>query len=881
MRKGKKIAIISGSSATGVLLIAAVLYAFVFTNIGTWFLSTFQKDTPQQVAAYSSASGTTEAIEEEGNVLLKNTDNLLPLKSGKKINAFGIRSVQLVYNGGGSSASNVEGCTRLEEAMKKGGFELNPDLLNLNYNYYKDGKVSIKSTAEIKNGSASEFVEHTKVSNLTIPEVPASAYSNTSLYDDGKTIMDHAVAYSDVAMVFISRGAAELYDFTPKELRLSDDEKGMIDSVCSKFSNVILVVNTANQFELGFLDDHPQIKSVLWIGYPGQDGMTAFAKIINGTVNPSGHLVDTWARDNSSAPAVNNYDSYAYKNLASGQKAYFINYAEGIYVGYRYYETRYATDPKYDYNKEVVFPFGYGLSYTKFEQRITDMKVNKDAGTVEVRVGVMNTGDVAGKDAIEIYYTPPYNASSGIEKSSVNLVAFKKTNIIEPKKTEYYTLTFDIQDMASYDYAGKGCYVLEKGSYKIDLMSDAHNLIDSKTWDLSDTIVYDSSNKRSTDKQTAVNQFENANGFKDYLSRSTWDQKSRAFTGPQASDYTAPQDVLNALTYVAPTDESLGLTKAPITGVNAGLKLSDMKSVAYEDSKWDTFVQQLSVDQLTTLVSTGAWKSAAIKDFGIPSINMPDGATGLFSTMYSGAVMGTKASGVTYPIPAVLASTWNVDLASLMGQSVAIEAKAMNYYGWYAPAMNIHRTALNARNFEYYSEDGLISGKMAAGVIKKVTDGGVICFIKHFAMNERESNDRDNMFTWSNEQAIREIYLKPFEIAVKEGAPLGVMSAFDYIGPTWCGGNEALLTQVLRNEWGFKGTVITDAAVYGYMYPVEAIHAGNDLMLDVMKVYTGKGKKDELVSAVNDSKSKFGTIAAMQKSAKNILYSISRTGAVQ
>lgn len=906
MSKGKKIGLIVGG--IGVALIAIVLiYGFVITKSGYWLLAKFTPDSEEQQLSFTSASDSVRTIADEGFVLMQNNDNLLPLTTSAeaktKLNVFGMRAISLVYNAGGSSASNVEKCIKLEDALQgeHGNFELNPDLLNLNYNFYKTGKVSIEKTEAPVNKSASEFIED--ATNKILPEVPGAAYADKTLYSDGKTIIDHAYDYSDIAMVVVGRGGGEMVDFNVAELQLLAEERAMLDAICAKFDKVILLVNSANALEMDFLADYPAIKSVLWIGYPGQSGIESMARILNGTVNPSGHLADTWLKDNLASPAARNYlplaadgtwdktDAFHYNNapaefdyrVQGDTIGHFVQYSEGIFVGYKYFETRNDTDSTYDYDADVAFPFGHGLSYTTFEKNI--MAMNVADGTVTLRVEVKNTGDRAGKDVLQIYYNPPYTGA--IEKSTVNLVAFKKTNEIAPGATEHYTIEFPLEDMASYDSAVNRSYVLEKGTYEISLRDDSHTVVDTEEYQLDSDIIYNDEHdgKRSTDLVTATNLFDDVAGVGDYLTR-TWDAEARAFTGPKPEDYTAGKNVLDALTWTVPTDAELGLTQAdmPVFGQTLAtpLRLKDMVTVPKGDAKWDEFVSQLTLQEMTDLAGNGAWQINAIERLGVPRTLTPDGSTTVTASMYAGAIMGEDGCGVTYPSPVVTTSAWDPEIAFLMGTSASNEARALGYNGWYAPAMNIHRTPFNGRNFEYYSEDGVLSASSAGNIVKAATENGIMCFMKHFAINDRETSCRSQLFTWADEQAMREIYLRPFEAAVKVGGTLGAMSSFNYLGTTWAGGNSALLRDLLRTEWGFEGAVITDANLYGYMNPVQMIYNGGDLSLDVIAAWAGGiGHGTNIMAAAKDPATTIGATKNVYEAAKNTLYAVSRTWTVE
>lgn len=905
--KGKKTAIVV-CAVIAALIAAILLYGFVFTKTGYWLVAKLTPDTKEMKLTFSSATDTTRMIGDEAIVLMQNNDNLLPLTTSKEnpqgINIFGMRGIQLVYNAGGSAASDVSYCTKLADALTgdQGNFAVNDELLYLYYNYFKNGKTSISKTAAPSNISDSNIIE-TGYNNLILPELPVEALTNTKLYSDRRTVLEHAKDFSDVALVVLGRGAGELFDYTPDQLQLQPDEKALLDAVCGSFDKVILVLNSANALELDFINDYPSIKSVLWMGYPGQDGVTSLVRVLNGTVNPSGHLVDTWLKNNLASPAAMHYferqpdgsyglhtetsaspnsrDSYHYQGAPDGQ-GFFAQYGEGIYVGYKYFETRHDTDPSYNYDADVMYPFGHGLSYTTFNKRILAM--NEDDGVITVRVEVKNTGDTAGKDTIQIYYAPPYTGA--IEKSSVNLVAFHKTNLIQPGDTEVYSLSIKTEDMASYDDKVNKSYVLEKGEYEIMLRENAHTQIDSEVWKLDHDVIYNDAHdgKRESDLQVATNRFDEAlAGYDDFLTRS-WDPTSRAFAGPKEEDFIPTEKILDIINngYYVPTDAELGLTQADMPAVGVTLDktimLSDMVGVDYDDPKWDEFVSQMTMEEMCNLSGNAGYHIEELTRLGIPRTYSPDGPAGIGTSIYSGPAMGYEGNGVTYPCAMALASTWNEELAHLMGTSVGEEARSIGFTGWYAPAMNTHRTPFNGRNFEYYSEDGVLAGCIAKNVVRGVTDKGVACFIKHFAVNDRESNDRYQLFTWCSEQAMREIYLKPFEMAVKEGGSIGVMSAFNYIGTDWCGASYGLLTEVLRNEWGFRGAVVSDAALYGYMKPTPGLYAGQDMSLDMLRSMLGvPGHAGTLEEDAKDTTRQIGFTQNLHQACKNICYTVAQT----
>lgn len=866
-----------GMGWIGAVLLGAILGGlsyFLFVVLKVWRLFG-QRESAEEAAAHRAAAETAREIARGGIVLLQNNENLLPLPKGSKLNLVGLRCVQMNYNGGGSAASDESKCTTLESGLRQAGFELNRDLLNLSYNYLKNGKTSIATPGKnykVKQGSAqkggAEFAA--KPGAPVKPEISAETLKNTGLYADGRTVLEHARDYSDAALVVLSRGGGEGYDFDPADLRLIESERKLLEETCRVFDKVILVLNTANTVEMGWLKDYPQIKAVLWLGFPGTSGNLALGDILCGEVNPSGHLPDTWAANNLSAPAANNFcqmqedgswskQSFHYAN-APEKQGYFIHYSEGIYVGYRYYETRAAVDPAYDYQDQVVWPFGYGLSYTAFEQKILGLT---DAGDhLRLAVSVTNVGGRAGRCAVQCYATAPYTGKT--EKSAVQLAGFCKTALLQPGEKAAHTLEIPKAHLASFD-AKRGAWVLEAGSYVLSLRSDAHTMLDRTNWDVPEEIVFAGTQALFADADT------------DSLTR-RFDPNHRAFTGPTEKDFIADADVLAALDFHVPTDAELGLETMPAMGKAAGLKLADMKDIPKADPQWDAFVQQLTLGELCDLCGNGAWQTREIPRLGIPGTKAPDGSTSMAATIFSAMVLGTNKAGITWPCPSVLAANFDENMAARMGDALGAEGNAMGYQGWYAPSMNCHRTAFNSRNFEYYSEEPLLAGKMAANVVKTLQQHRIVPYIKHFALNERETNTRDRLFTWCSEQAMREIYLRPFEIAVREGGSLGVMSSFNYIGHTWAGGNKALLTDLLRNEWGFEGAVVTDACLYPYMDVSQMVYAGGDLSLDTLGGFTGgNGKRKTLLAYAQVPERQISMALWMQSSAKDILYMVCKT----
>ena len=537
----------------------------------------------------------------------------------------------------------------------------------------------------------------------------------------------------------------------------------------------------------------------------------------------------------------------------------FVNYVEGIYVGYKFYETA-ATEGLIDYDKTVQYPFGYGLSYSTFEQKIVNSSTEGD--TVTLTVEVKNTGSVAGKDVVEVYYNPPYT-NGGIEKSSANLVTYTKTGSIEPGATQTVEVSFDKEDMASYDSKTAKAYVLEQGDYVVSINSDSHTVLDSVNVNVPETITYGEDNKRESDVSVATNEFDFAEGDVTYLSRAdkfaNYEEATKAPTSTEMSD-EAKAGFYNVSNYDAKAGEKDEDPDAeyPTTGKNAGINLVDMRGVDYDDEKWDTLLDQLTVSDMDTMIALGGYQTSAASSVGKVMTVDCDGPASINNNF-------TGTGSIGFPSAVMIANTWNKDLALSFGESIGKMADEMEVSGWYAPAMNTHRNAFAGRNFEYYSEDGVLSGKMAANAVIGAEKYGVYAYIKHFALNDQETNRTGMLCTWSNEQAIREIYLKPFEIAVKEGGAKAVMSSFNYIGTQWAGGTYPLQTTVLRDEWGFRGFVLTDYfGVYGYMDSDMGIRGGTDCMLVAYDTETNH---------VTDTTSATG-VKAMRQASKNIMYTV-------
>ena len=808
-----------------------------------------------------------QKIAEEGIVLLKNEDNMLPLAENSSLNVFGWASTNPCYGGTGSgSLSDAYPTVSLLQGLEDAGFQLNTELSDF-YTAYRADRPEVGMWAQ----------------DWTLPEPTAASYT--------EEMLDNAKAFSDTAMVVITRvggegadlptdvsqvtyedNSTEYKDFEAGEhyLQLSRTEKDMLDLVCENFDNVVLVYNGANPMELGFVNEYSQIKSAIWCAGTGQSGFEALGEIVAGEINPSGKTVDTFVSDLTETPTWNNFGSFVYDNVDEYQYIHtnrrtgakstrfptFVNYVEGIYVGYRFYETA-ADEGLIDYDKTVVYPFGYGLSYTSFTQEMGDL--TEQDGTISFDVTVTNTGAVAGKDVVEVYYNPPYT-NGGIEKASANLIAFDKTELLEPGASETVTISFSAEDMASYDEKGAGCYVLEAGDYEISIKSDSHNKIDSRIYTLADSITYDEDNARSTDAQAAVNHFDYAEGEVTYLSRADgFANYAEATAAPE--NYSMSDEVksvfINNGVY-DPEKYNDASDEMPTTGAKNGMTLAELRGASYDDERWETLLDQLTISDMDTMIALGGYQTSAAASVGKASTVDCDGPASINNNF-------TGVGSVGFPSAVMIASTWNTDLALEFGESIGKMADEMDVSGWYAPAMNTHRSAFAGRNFEYYSEDGVLAGRIAANAVIGAEEYGVYAYIKHFALNDQETNRNVMLCTWANEQSIREIYLRPFEIAVKDGGAKAVMSSFNYIGAEWAGASSALCNTVLRDEWGFRGFVLTDYfGVYGYMNSDQAIRGGTDCMLVAYDTETNH---------VKDTSSATG-VKAMRQACKNIMYTV-------
>lgn len=864
MKKSKKFMIRSQAIVAAVLAILITANSVCFGPLSTLISLATGNGTVSDETA-EEAKEVAQRVAEEGFVLLKNDNNTLPLTNTTKLNLFGWAASNPVYGGSGSGGINkLYEIVSLQKGIEDAGFEVNQELLDFYSEYTSDRpEMSIQKQS------------------WTLPEPPVSTYS--------QEMLDNAKAFSDTAVIVITRAAGEGHNDMPMDmsqakyddnsadykdfeagehyLQLSRTERDMVDLVCANFDNVIVLYNGANPIEMGFVEDYKQIKAAIWCAGPGNVGFEALGEILSGEINPSGRTPDTFPYDLEAAPWWNNGTYTDYTNLADraveGMNAgkpqvyapSFIDYVEGIYVGYKYYETA-AAEGVIDYDATVQYPFGYGLSYTTFSQKMSDIK--DDGTSLSIDVTVTNTGSVAGKDVVEVYYNPPY-INGGIEKASANLIAFEKTDLLEPGTSETVTITFDKEEMASYDMSGSGCYVLEQGDYILSINSDSHTILDSRTYTQNADIRYDAANKRDSDSVVAVNQFGDAAGDITYLSRADHFANYTAATAAPADTNMAEKYVegyhLNAdydyTTDMNPEDEM------PTTGAKNGIRLAELRGADYDDPRWDSLLDELTVDEMVEMTAMCGYQTPAADSVGKVATGDFDGPAAINNNF-------TGAGSIGFPVEVVIASTWNKDLVEEYGEAMGKMSREMNGEGWYAPGMNTHRTPFGARNYEYYSEDGVLAGYMGASAVSGARKQGVYSYIKHFVLYDGNAK---MVCVWSNEQAIREIYLKPFEISVKKGGANALMVSWSFIGNKWAGDCDYLFEDVLRGEWGFRGMVISDFFRnngHGFMSADMALTSGMDAMLSTYDA--GPNKPTD---ASNPT-----IVKAMRRACKNIMYTV-------
>lgn len=809
--------------------------------------------------AFANAQEVNLKLAEEGFVLLKNENATLPLNKGARISVFSKNSVNLSYGGSGSGGFDTSNNKNLYESLNDAGFVINPTLKNF-YESSQSGPVRTANSSDLDNGDNQK---------IATAETPQSKYTDA--------VKNSYADYSDAALVVITRIGGEGFDLPRYQgdsegavspdshyLELDQNEIDLLTAVTDgTFKRVVVVFNTPSSFEATFLKDSAyaafadKIDAAVWIGFTGSNGITALGEILNGDVNPSGRLVDTWAADFTKNPSFVNFGTGCLPDTTDkydGGMYYSVDYEEGIYVGYRYYETRGETDGEDWYNANVVYPFGYGLSYTTFNWTVGDASASEiELGTtITVPVTVKNTGSVAGKDVVQLYASAPYTLG-GIEKAHKVLVGFAKTKLLQPGESETVTVSFDPYSASSYDYRdansnGFSGYELEAGEYTLYVSRNAHESEKAIALNLAADVQIGTD---TTTDSEVVNRYTDSEDFLDsdwqldaMLSRADWEG---TWPTPQTAQQHAGTDRLyeeiRSEEHNNPTD--FDSEEYPWFGEEPTLTLRDLLPsaeaegyepvVSYDDERWEELMMGCDEEEMIALINNGAYHTLAMESVGLPATIHGDGPSGFTCFMSKEQVNGT----CQYVSEPVMASTWNIKLMNELGEAIGEEgtigdnATGQPYSSIYAPGVNIHRSPFGGRCSEYFSEDPFISGMMGAAEVQGIQSRGVLPTVKHFVANEQETHRSiGGDLSWLSEQALREIYLKPFEYTVKLGETRGIMTSFNRIGTRWTGGDYRLLTEILRNEWGFNGLVICDFnTIPQYMIPRMMFYAGGSLDL--------------------------------------------------
>ncbi len=931
-KKGTGVVKWSVISVISVILCVALVYANNLAfgsaqviNIYLGISTTKTVDGDDSAVYYETGYDSTEELEAhdqeiaeqlsgEGIVLLKNDNDALPLASGSAVSTFSHSVVDIVTCGTGSADIDTSAAPTLKEALEEVGLTVNPTL----WDFYETEAGSEYVRTPGKGSILSNRTE------WDINEVPVSVYTDavTASYSE----------YNDAAIVVISRVAGEGADLAldgfadgTNILELTTEEQEMLEMVNESFDTVIVLINSTNALECDFIDNEAYgIDAVLWIGYTGTWGLNSVADILVGNTNPSGKLVDTYCYDNTTAPSMAslygytwaNYDEsdtenwYSVSNGGLDGNMKYITYQEGIYIGYRYYETRYedvvmgtGNAGDYDYASEVAYPFGYGLSYTDFEWSDYNVSFDAASDTFTVNVTVTNTGDTAGKDVVEIYFQSPYtdyDVANSIEKASVELCGFAKTGLLEPGTSETVTIEIPREELAAYDSTSAKTYILDAGDYYLTAATDAHeavnNILAAKGYTTANGMTADGDaafvstyTNEALDAETysvssatgyeITNQFDSADlnyydGYEmTYLSRSDWQGTwPTGMDGLEASEEMLEGDLNPYLSYVSSDDG----TEYPTMGADNGMTLGMMIGKDYDDEDWDLLLDQLTFEEMAEMIGQGYHNTAMAVSVSKPATTDDNGPQG-----FTQSLTGVSECHAAYSDENIMAATWNVDLMYEVGVCLGTDVLDLGASGLYGPAMNTHRNAYCGRNFEYYSEDGFLAGKIAAAEVSGIQTKGVYVYIKHFALNDSETGCRC-ISTFANEQSIREIYLKPFQTAITEGGAKCVMNSFARFGVTWSGAYYGLQTEVLRNEWGLEGFSLTDFsgnsqfASYGIvMQSFDAVYgllAGTDAWDSSATQWT-----EELVNYYQDD----ATVAqAMRQACHRILYTVANSNAM-
>ena len=853
----KKTYFITHGAVLAVLLVLCILASVITAKwdsaLTDFFGTVGSTKTIAQAGDFTSNYGSEEEIRAaqqdftrrvvaEGAVLLKNENNALPMTDGAKVSIFGLSSVNATAGGTGSGEVETNSDT-LGGALERGGFQVNPTL------------TKFTASTSHKHGTGAGPGHGDAMGEWKIDEIPWSEYTGE--------VKASFAEYKDAAIVVFFRQCGEGSDLprdvgrfgnNPEKhyLELSDEEEDLLRGIreCGSFAHTIVVITAPNPMELGFLEKAEYgVDACLWYAGTGNDGILSIADIFSGKVSPSGRTVDTYAYDALSAPAIQNYGDFRFLNADGSLADYaYMNYAEGIYVGYRYYETRYedavmdaANVGSYDYSSTVQFPFGFGLSYTTFEW--SDFKANRKDDTITATVTVKNTGSVAGKDVVEIYAQAPY-IPGGVEKSAVVLAGYAKTKELKPGETQKITVTFDLKDIASYDFQENKTWILDAGTYYVTAGRDAHdavnNVLAAKGYAVSGKSAMCGSftlpEIRLLDiavtGNKVTNQFDK-DALEDaiYLSRSNWAMMENNSLRCSTQDMTGiskTTDMEGTVGTLVMSDrirsefEQMGGDSVDIAALAAQpfpskedyvygdtpetpVTLAQMKGKAYDDPAWEQLLNQTKLSEQHILFNNSGYGTKAIEAIQKPKTYEYDGPAGVSNFI-------TGKSGFGYPNTILLAASWNPDLASEYGKMIGEDALLSRTSGWYAPATNIHRSPFSGRNFEYFSEDPFQSGLIASNITRSVQEMGMYVYMKHFALNDQDTNRSafNHICIFAQEQSIREIYLKPFQMAVEDAGAKGIMVSMNRIGTTWTGNHLGLMTNVARGEWGFEGLFLTD-----------------------------------------------------------------------
>lgn len=833
-------------------------------------------------------------VEAEGAALLTNENGALPLGRNTSVSLFSNSSVNLVYGGTGSGNVDASKADTLRSALEKVDIAVNDTL----WDFYSTG-----AGAEYKADRGGVVT----TTSASTSEVPWSAYTDE--------VKNSVAAFGDAAIVVLSRvggeGADLAYD-TVNYLALDDNEKELMSQLASMkadgtIKKLVVLINSANAFQVDFLKDNTyDVDACLWIGDVGISGVNAVAEILSGDVNPSGRLVDTYCYNNYSAPAMNNFTPITYAGYEEGlipsNASTYMIYQEGIYVGYKYYETRYedtvmgtGNGGAYVYGDDVAFPFGYGLSYTDFAYSDVSGSYDAASDSYTFKVTVTNTGDTySGKETVQIYAQSPYtdyDITNKVEKAAVQLCGFGKTQILAPGASETLTITVDRADIASYDAYGAGTYILDAGDYYFTAAKNAHdavnNILAAKGYTAADgmdaegnaDMTYKWSNPSLDTTSYAVskagvpvvnqlsdsdlNLYEGSDEQVTYVSRNDW----QGTLAPKEEAITLTETMIRHLQDVQYDPANYESAEMPRLGADNGLRLYDMIGLEYDDPQWESLLDQMTFNEMVSLIGDSFHWTMPVISVQAPGTRDENGPQGLTASLFgSDDQEGIDATAFTSED--VMAATFNTDLMTEIGRVIGNNCLSADIACLYGPGNNIHRTPYGGRNFEYYSEDGFLSGKMSAYEIAAIEEKGVHVVMKHFALNDCEQ-DRIGLGVWLTEQAAREIYLKAFQDAFEEGNAGGTMVAYTRWGCIWSGGNRGLMNGIMRQEWGSNGLTITDNVLTTYVNGVDGVMAGGVSTFDAMMPYVTR----QLPKFKNDPV----IVNAMREACHHNLYAIANS----